>query len=113
MIILAHLIAGAIAGMGGTIEILGMHDRFRWAALPGLGFDGAMVAMLARNNPLAVLGAAFFIAYMRIGADIMSRQVDVPAEMAFIIQAVMILLISADRFLYGFEQRQLLKKALV
>ncbi|NQT59513.1 MAG: ABC transporter permease [Bacteroidetes bacterium] len=112
LIMIAHLLAGALAGMGGSIEILGMHDRFRWAGLPGLGFDGALVAMLARNNPVSVLFAALFIAYIRTGADIMARQGDVTAEMVYIIQAVIILLISAERFLHRFEQRRLLKRVL-
>ncbi|MGH0052663.1 MAG: ABC transporter permease, partial [Sphaerochaetaceae bacterium] len=90
LIILAHLLAGALAGMGGSIEVLGMHDRFRWADLPGLGFDGALVAMLAQNNPVSVLFAALFLAYIRTGADIMARQGDVANEMVYIIQAVII-----------------------
>ena len=112
LILLAHGLAGALAGLGGSVEILGMHDRFRWASLPGLGFDGALVAILARNNPLSVVGAALFIAYIRIGADIMSRLGDVPAEMASIIQAVVILFISAERFLSGIEQRRMFKAAI-
>jgi simple sugar transport system permease protein len=111
VIILVHLISGAISGIGGSVEVLGMYSRFRWASLPGLGFDGAMVAMLARNKPIPVLFSALFIAYIRTGADIMARQSDVTAEMVYIVQAVMILLISADRFLYHLEQRQLMKKA--
>ena len=111
LILLAHGLAGALAGLGGSVEILGMHDRFRWASLPGLGFDGALVAILARNNPLSVVGAALFIAYIRIGADIMSRLGDVPAEMVSMIQAVVILFISAERFLSGIEQRRMLRAA--
>jgi simple sugar transport system permease protein len=111
VIILVHLIAGAISGIGGSVEVLGMYSRFRWASLPGLGFDGAMVAMLARNKPIPVVFSALFIAYIRTGADIMARQSDVTSEMVYIVQAVLILLISADRFLYHLEQKQLMKKA--
>ena len=111
LIMTAHVLAGAIAGLGGSVEILGMHDRFRWTTLPGLGFDGALVAMLARNDPRSVLGSALFIAYVRTGAEIMSRQADVPAEMVSLMQAVIILLVSAERFLHGIEQRHLLKAA--
>lgn len=110
VIITAHLIAGFIAGMGGAVEILGMYTRFRWAALPGLGLDGALVALLGKNHPLKALLAAVFLAYMRIGADLMARLADVPSEMVSIIQAVIILLISAERFLHGWRQRQLLKE---
>jgi general nucleoside transport system permease protein len=109
-IMAAHLMAGAIAGLGGSVEVLGMYNRFRWATPTGLGLDGALVAMLAKNRPGAVVGAAVFLAYIRIGADIMARRSDVPAEMVAIIQAVIILLISAERFLAVWRQRRLLKE---
>jgi simple sugar transport system permease protein len=111
IIILVHILGGAIAGIGGSVEVLGMYSRFRWASLPGLGFDGAMVAMMARNKPQNVVLAAFFIAYIRTGADIMARLGSVTSEMVYIVQGVMILLISADRFLYHLQQKQLIKQA--
>ena len=73
VIIIVHVVAGAIAGMGGIIECLGMHRRFEWTALPGYGFDGAMIAMLAGNHPIGVIGAAFFVSYLRVGADLVNR----------------------------------------
>jgi len=111
VIVVVHLIAGFIAGMGGSVEVLGMYSRFQWTALPGYGLDGALVAMLAKNNPLSVIGASLFLAYIRIGADQMSRMSDVPAEMISIIQAVIILLISAEQFLKMWKNRMLLKEA--
>ena len=111
VIILVHLIAGFIAGMGGSVEVLGMYNRFQWTSLPGYGLDGALVAMLAKNNPLSVIGAALFLAYIRIGADMMARLSDVPSEMISIIQAIIILLISAEQFLKFWKNRMLLKEA--
>lgn len=111
VIIYAHLLAGLIAGIGGSVEVLGMYTRFRWTALPGLGFDGALVAMLGKNKPFGSVGAALFLAYIRIGADLMARLTNVPAEMVAIIQAVIILLISAERFLFYWRHKMLLKEA--
>ncbi|GGF61474.1 ABC transporter permease [Paenibacillus albidus] len=111
VIILVHLIAGFIAGMGGSVEVLGMYNRFQWTSLPGYGLDGALVAMLAKNNPLSVIASALFLAYIRIGADLMARLSDVPSEMISIIQAVIILLISAEQFLKFWKNRMLLKEA--
>lgn len=111
VIILVHLIAGLIAGMGGSVEVLGMYNRFQWTSLPGYGLDGALVAMLAKNNPISVIGAALFLAYIRIGADMMARLSDVPSEMISIIQAIIILLISAEQFLKFWKNRMLLKEA--
>ncbi|MBJ6361510.1 ABC transporter permease [Paenibacillus sp. GCM10012307] len=111
VIITVHLIAGFLAGMGGAVEVLGMYSRFQWSSLPGYGLDGALVALLAKNNPLSVVGAALFLAYIRIGADQMSIMSDVPAELVSIIQAIIILLISAEQFLKMWKNRQLLKEA--
>ncbi|MGE5630426.1 MAG: ABC transporter permease [Caulobacteraceae bacterium] len=109
-IIIASVVAGAIAGIGGSVEVIGMYDRFRWAALPGLGFDGALIAMLAKNKPGSTVYAALFLAYIRIGADLMARMTNIPAEMVNIMQAVIILLISGGKFLEGYRQRALLRE---
>lgn len=105
VIIMVHVIAGAVAGCGGIVECLGLHKRFEWTALPGYGFDGAMIAMLANNNPLGVIGAATFVAYLRVGADLVNRFADVPTEMISILQTIIILLISAEKFLHKYKQK--------
>lgn len=109
-IILVSLIAGFLAGIGGSVEILGMYDSFKWTALPGLGFDGALIAMLAKNKPINVLYAAFFLAYIRIGADLMSRLTDIPSEMVGIMQGLIILLISGQKFLQSYKKKLILKE---
>ncbi|MBS4536766.1 ABC transporter permease [Clostridium sp. D2Q-14] len=110
VILIASILAGAIAGMGGAVEIIGMYDRFKWSALPGLGFDGALIAMLAKNKPKNVIFAALFLAYIRIGADLMARMTDIPSEMVYILQAIIILFISGKKFLEGYKEKSLLKE---
>ena len=65
---------------------------------PGLGFEGIVVALLARNNPLAVPLVAILYAYLRVGAQVMERNSDVTREMVLIIQAFIILFVVAERF---------------
>lgn len=110
VIILVHLVSGAIAGAGGIIECIGMHKRFEWATLPGYGFDGAMIAMLANNNPFGVIGAAFFVSYLRVGADLVNRSSDIPTEMIAILQSIIIVLISAEHFLHKYRQNWIEKE---
>jgi len=105
VIVMVHVLAGAVAGIGGIVECLGMHKRFEWSSLPGYGFDGAMIAMLANNNPFGVIGAALFVGYLRVGADLVNRFADVPTEMIAILQSIIILLISAEKFLNKHKQR--------
>ena len=111
VIMMASIISGMIAGMGGSIEILGMYDSFKWAALPGMGFDGALVAMLAKNKPKSVIISALFLAYIRTGADMMARLTDMPAEMVGIMQGLIILLISGKKFLDFYKKKMLIKEA--
>ncbi len=111
-ILLSQLVGGFIAGMGGAVEVLGLYRRFTWQSLPGYGWTGVIVAILARNNPLYVPVAAFFLAYLSIGADIMSRQTDVPNEFVAIIQGVIIILVAAEAFLARQRHKLVVKEAM-
>lgn len=109
-ILASQFIGGAIGGMGGATQVLGMYERFQWVALPGFGFDGVIVAILARRNPLLVPIAAFFLAYLRIGSDVMSSSTDVTNELISIIQSIIILFVSAKVFLDAYRQRMVVKE---
>lgn len=111
VIVYSQVVGGGIAGLGGAVEMLGIYRRFQWMALPGYGWDGIIVAILARNNPLSIPLGALFLAYLRIGADIMARMTDVSAEMVTVIQGVMILLVTAQAFLAGWKHRVVVKEA--
>ncbi len=108
-ILVAQLIGGGLAGMGGAIEQMGMFTRFQFQGLTGHGFDGIMIAILARYNPKFVPVAAFFLAYVRVGADIMQRTSDVPVEIVSIIQAIIIIFIAAERFLDTWKRKAIVR----
>lgn len=111
LMVAAQIFAGAIAGIGGGAELLGMYNRFKWTTTPGYGWTGIVVALLARNNPLLVPLAAAFIGYLNVGADIMARSSDVGSEMVDIIQGVMMFMIAADALLRGWRQSLIVKAA--
>jgi len=111
-IISSQAIGGSIAGAGGAVELLGMYDRFQWTSLPGYGWDGVIVAILARNKPQYVPLAALFLAYLRIGSGIMARMTDVPSELIIIIQAIMIMLVTAQALFGRFKHRLIVKETI-
>jgi len=106
----SQVLSGAVAGLGGAVEMLGIYRRFQWLASPGYGFDGVIIAILARNNPLLVPVGAIFLAYLRVGADVMAMYSDVTSEMVAVIQAVIILLVTAQAFLSGYKHRLVLRE---
>jgi len=95
-ITLAMGLSGMVAGVAGAGLILGTFGRVNPQPSNGYGLDGIVIALLARNYPLATIPAALFYSYLRVGADVMGQNSDVPFEMANVIQAIIILLISAD-----------------
>lgn len=101
----AQMLGGAVAGIGGATEMLGMYSRFQWTALPGYGFDGVILNILAKKNPAYIPVAAFFLAYLRIGADYMHSHSDVAAEIVSIIQGIIIVLVAANAFLSGWKHK--------
>lgn len=111
VIIISQLIGGMLAGIGGSVELFGMYKRFQYDGLNGYGWDGVLVATVAQFKPELIPAAAFFLAYLRVGADIMSRETDVPSEIFAIIQAVVIVLISAKAILKKYQHRQIVKAA--
>jgi hypothetical protein len=91
--------AGALAGMGGAVEILGYHHRFRANWSPGYGWDGITVAVLGGNNPWGVLLAAIFFGFLKTGGQGMQRIASVPTEIVGVIQGLLVLFIAAPRLI--------------
>lgn len=88
-------LGGFIAAAGGAIELQGLYLRFTWQALPGTGWNGLVVAILAGNNPLLVPPAALALSYLQVGGDMLSRNFAVPAELVGLVQALVILFATA------------------
>ena len=110
-VIISQLIGGVLAGIGGSVELFGMYKRFQYTGLPGYGWDGVLVATVAQFKPELIPLSAFLLAYLRVGANIMSMETDVPSEIFSIIQAVIIVLISAQAILKKYQHRQIVKTA--
>ncbi|TVQ25671.1 MAG: ABC transporter permease [Spirochaetaceae bacterium] len=111
VIIIVHILTGAIAGMGGMVEIMGIHRRFNWQDLPGQGWDGVIVAIIGRMHPLYVVAAAIFLGYLRVGGQQLRLMSDVPFELVLVIQSAIILLITARAFLSQWEARMVIRQA--
>lgn len=105
IVMLAITTSGLFAGLAGVHVALGIHHRIVLNMSAGLGFEGVNIAILAFNNPLIVPFASLLYGYLRAGADVMERTTDVSRELVTIVQAAVLLLITAERLLPVIQQR--------
>jgi len=85
------LLSGALAGLAGSIEVMGVTGGVTTTMSPGFGYAGIVVAMLAALHPAGVVAAAVFVATVFVGADAMSRATGVPSFIADVIVALSLL----------------------
>lgn len=94
-VLLAMTVGGAVAGLGGGIETLGVTGRFEPAFNAGLGFDGITIALLGRAHPLGIIPGAILIGGMRAGAASMQFSAAVAPEMVDLLMALILFFVSA------------------
>jgi ABC-type uncharacterized transport system permease subunit len=95
--ILAMALAGGLAGIIGVGEVLGNAGKFRLGFSPEYGFLGIAVALLGRNRPEGVLLAAFLFGALHKGAADLDLETEhVTRELSLILQALIILPVSAE-----------------
>jgi len=87
----AFLLSGAIAGLAGAIEVLGVTYALYENISPGYGFTAIAVALLAGLDPWRVILSAVLFAALEAGAGAMQRDAGVPATLVSIIEAMLIL----------------------
>jgi len=96
-LIFTFLIAGAMGGLGGGIEVMGVHSRliegFALTSGAQYGIFGILTALICQGKPLGVPLSAMFISILLVGADAMQRTLQVPVELVFLTQAIIVLLI--------------------
>lgn len=113
VILLSQLIGGCLGGLVGAVTMIGTFRTFQWMTAQNYVWDGILINLLAGHKPQLIPLAAFFMAYIRVGANVMSRVGDVSAELVAIIQAIIILLIASERFLYQMKKRKEEQEALL
>lgn len=105
-IMLAMAVSGLIAGLAGAHLSMGIYRQLILNISVGLAFEGVVVSLLARNNPLVIPFTGLLYAYLRAGAQFMERDANVSFEVVRIIQAAIILLITAEALLAFFQNRR-------
>jgi ABC-type uncharacterized transport system permease subunit len=101
-IIRAMLISGALAGLAGAVEVLGVYYHFVSSFSAVTEFDGIIVGLMGLLHPLGVVLAGIFLGGLRAGAIVgLQIQSGVPRELGGLLIALTILIIANERLFKG------------
>ena len=94
---LALTLGGGLAGLVGVAEVMGNSGRFRIGFSPDYGFIGIPVALLARAHPLGLVFSALLFGALQKGtAELDLETTYVTRDLAAMIQAMVVLAVSAE-----------------
>jgi general nucleoside transport system permease protein len=94
-IVLVMTLAGALAGLAGTVQVLGIDRWVGQGFSAGYGFDSIALALLGKSHPLGVVLAALLFGFLRSGAARMQSMAGIPIDIISVIQGLVIIFVAA------------------
>jgi simple sugar transport system permease protein len=95
------LLSGALAGLAGGVEVLGVTFALYENISPGYGYTAIAVALLARLDPWRVIATAVLFGALEAGAGAMQRDAGVPSTLVSVIEAILILAVVAAQSIWS------------
>ena len=102
-LVLVMAMAGGLAGLAGSAQVLGVDHWVGQGFSAGYGFDAIALALLGKSHPFGVVLSALLFGFLRSGATRMQSMAGIPIDIISIIQGMVIIFIAAPeiiRWLY-------------
>ena len=114
--VLAFLLSGALIGLGGAIEVLGVHHRiFTDGSVTGFtgsaGFNGIVAALFGQLHPIGTIPASLLLGALLTGANKMQRVVQIPSALIGALNGLIVLFVVGSEFLRRRQTRIMEKTA--
>lgn len=90
-VVVTLLISGAISGLAGAIEVLGLSHRLQQGISVGYGYTAIIIAWMAQLNPLGVILVAFLMASLLVGGDQIQMKMRLPASVGVVLQGMLLI----------------------
>ncbi|HEX32311.1 MAG TPA: ABC transporter permease, partial [Candidatus Acetothermia bacterium] len=101
---LSLVLAGAFAGLGGAVEVLGLHHRMftdgsAFGFTGSAGFNGIVAALFGQLHPIGTIPASFLLGALLTGANKMQRMMQIPSALIGALNGLIVLLVVGSEFL--------------
>jgi simple sugar transport system permease protein len=93
--LLVMAMAGALAGLAGSIQVLGTEKALTLSIAGSIGFDAITVALLGRGTPLGTVLAGLLFGGLRAGGVIMQARTGTPIDIVLVVQSMVVLFVAA------------------
>jgi general nucleoside transport system permease protein len=101
-IVVVMMLAGAMAGLGGMVEVSGVVHKIQANISPGFGYTGIIVATLARFSPVIILPTSLLFGALVVSGNEL-QTVGLPSEIVLMLQAVILLFALAGELLVQYR----------
>ncbi len=96
-IMVLMFIGGGLAGLAGMAEVSAIHGQLRPSISPGYGYIGFLISWMAMGNAVGILAAAFLLAIITAGGDILQMTLRIPGSVVNILMAIILFVILARK----------------
>ena len=93
--ILVMMIAGGLAGLAGSFQVLGTEKALTGGVSAGIGFDAITVALLGRGSPTGTVLAGILFGGLRAGGVTMQARTGTPIDIVLVVQSLIVLFVAA------------------
>lgn len=114
--VLSLVLAGAFAGLGGAVEVLGLHHRMftdgsAFGFTGSAGFNGIVAALFGQLHPIGTIPASFLLGALLTGANKMQRIMQVPSALIGALNGLIVLLVVGSEILRRHQMKRADKKS--
>jgi ABC-type uncharacterized transport system permease subunit len=108
--VLTMALSGALAGLAGANQVLGLDHRLVRAFSTGYGFDSIALALLGNSHPVGVVLSSLLFGFLRGGAARMQSVAGVPVELIRVVQGMVIVFVAAPAIIRGIYRLRVARK---
>jgi len=109
MMVWAMFLSGALGGLAGAVEVLGVHYKFYASFSPGYGWDAIAVALLGLTHPVGVVASAILFGVLRSGSITMQAIAQISKDIVLILSALIIFFTATNQTLRPMLERLTLR----